>query len=311
MRTIRCFLLFFLTCLVALPVQAQTSQAQTIRMGVLPALGTMPLRVATSDGLFKKRGLDVKLVPFNSAFERDTAMRTGNIDGYFGDLVAAVLMRKANVDVRVITVCTRSTPGQRMFGLVTSPKMKDLQPDQLKGRTVGLSTSTIIEYLLDLMEKKNIVPAGAMERVDIKKLPVRVQMLMSNKLDLALMPEPLASLGEFKGGKVLGTDEELAIPLTILLLRTDLAHNPELTGKFLAAYSEAVRRLADHPEKYRDLMVYECRIPKPLAPDFPMLHFPAPELPTPKAVQSVQTWMMEKKIIPGAYSYEQIVAEPR
>ncbi len=306
MRMIRFATLLSLLCLVALP-----AQAQTIRMGVLPALGTMPLRVAVADGLFKARGLDVQLVPFNSAFERDTAMRTGNIEGYFGDLVAAVLMRKADADVRVVTVCTRSTPGQRMFGLVTSPGMKDLKVDQLKGKSVGLSTSTIIEYVLDLMERDKLIPAGALQRIDVKKLPVRVQMLMNDKLDLSVMPEPLVSLAEFQGGKVMATAESLDIPLTILLLKTELARDPAMNSKFLAAYNEAVQRLAKNPEAYRELMVRDCRVPKPLAPKFPIPQYPASILPAPEAVQDVQEWMVKKQIIPAPYEYGQVVAEPR
>lgn len=285
------------------------AEARTIRMGVLPALGTMPLRVAVADGLFAKQGLNVELVAFNSAFERDTAMRTGNIDGYFGDLVAAVLMRKAGVDVRVVTVCTRSEPGQRMFGLVTSPGMSVLPADRLRGKSVGLSTSTVIEYLLDLMEKGGGVPGGALERVDVKKLPVRVQMLMNDKLDLALVPEPLASLAEFRGGRVVATAENLDIPLTIVLLRTELAENSRVRRNFLAAYAEAARRLRHAPEAYRDVMVRDCRIPKPLAPDFPIPRYPDPALPAAGAVRNVQEWMVQKGIIVEPFAFEHVVAE--
>ena len=45
----------------------RTARAETVRIGVLPVLDALPLQVATQDGLFREQGLDVELVPFQSA----------------------------------------------------------------------------------------------------------------------------------------------------------------------------------------------------------------------------------------------------
>ena len=59
---------------------------------------------AQERGLFQQAGLNVELVPFGSAQERDTAFVAGAIDGYFGDMVNTLLLKASGQDVKVITV---------------------------------------------------------------------------------------------------------------------------------------------------------------------------------------------------------------
>ena len=67
----------------------------TLRIGVLPVIDTLPLYVAESEGLFEREGINVELVEFSSAMERDAAFTAGSIDGYFGDLVNTLVIKKS------------------------------------------------------------------------------------------------------------------------------------------------------------------------------------------------------------------------
>ncbi|MCK5836350.1 MAG: hypothetical protein KAH09_03705, partial [Desulfobacula sp.] len=51
--------------------------AETFRMGILPVIDTLPLQVGVTEGYFEAENLDVKLVSFSSAMERNTAMHSG------------------------------------------------------------------------------------------------------------------------------------------------------------------------------------------------------------------------------------------
>ncbi len=93
----------------------------------------------------------------------------------------------------------RTTPGYPMFGIGLSPKNKDAGIGDLAGKKLGLSKSTIMEFLADKMEEKLGVGSYHFERIEIKKLPIRLQMLMTDQIDAALLPEPLLSLAKFKG----------------------------------------------------------------------------------------------------------------
>lgn len=300
--------LFLAIFLVLICSATASAEATKIRFGILPVLDTLPLQVAEQDGLFTAQGLDVELVRFTSALERDTAMQAGQIDGYFGDLIATYLLIDRQVPMYIALTSWRTTPGHPMFGIAMAPKHKGSSLDAMKGLKLGLSKSTIMEYLADKMEDKLGVGHNAFERVEIKKMPIRFQMLMAGQIDMALLPEPLLSLARLKGGDVLAIADTLDIPLTVLCLhRRYFDNDAKAYRSFLAAYKDAVRRLAETPEKYRQLMAETCRIPKPLVAKFPIYPYPMPSLPTPEELGDVQEWMLGKGLLKRMIPDEQIL----
>lgn len=269
-----------------------------LRFGVLPVIDTLPLQVAAKEGFFERRGLDVELVGFMSALERDTAMQTGRIDGYFGDLVATYLLISRGVPMRIALTSWRTTPGHPMFGIALSPESRDKDLSGMRSGSLGLSKSTIMEFLADKMEDRLGVEHGHFARVEVKKIPIRLQMLLTSQIDSALLPEPLLSLARLKGGETLATAGNLDIPLTVLCLHERYFRNNGADyKKFIAAYRDAVKAIRDHPEEYRPLMAETCRIPKPLVPDFPIYPYPMPSLPTSAELAEVQDWMLAKGLL--------------
>lgn len=276
------------------------SDAGVLRLGILPVLDTLPLHVAVERGLFEKQGLSVELVPFASAMERDTAMKSNQLDGYFGDLIATLTLIRSGVPMRIATVTYATTPSQRMFAIVTSPK------GAATGAPLGFSRTTIMEFLLDRLAPDNVVAGQEFERLEVKKIPIRMQMLMTGQLGYAILPEPLATLVEAKGGQVLATDEALDIPLTVISLRED---KMGYYKAFMAAYGEALAALGAEPESFRQLMAANCRIPGPLVKTFPMYRYPEPRLPTHAEVDEVQQWMLRVGLLKETLAYELLIPE--
>lgn len=285
------------------------AQDTKIRFGILPVLDTLPLQVAVHDGLFKEQGLDVELIRFASALERDTAMQTGQLDGYFGDLIATYLLIDKNVPMYVALTSWRTTPGYPMFGIASSPANKRKNFNQMGGSQLGLSKSTIMEFLADKISWKKGQTEDFFERVEIKKVPIRLQMLMTNQVDAALLPEPLLTLARQKGGSVLSTAEDLRMPLTVLCLnRNYFKEGAEVYVRFITAYKEAVARLHAQPEQYRELMAKTCRIPGPLVSQFPIYPYPMPTLPEPKELDEVQDWMIAKGLLNERIPHELVLS---
>ena len=281
----------------------------TVRFGILPVIDTLPLQVAVKDGLFKEQGLNVELVKFASALERDTALQAGQLDGYFGDLIATYLLINQDVPMYIALTSWRTTPGYPMFGIALSPANKDRGIADMKGRKLGLSKSTVMEYLADKMEDSLGVNRGHFSQVEIKKMPIRLQMLMTDQIDAALLPEPLLSLAKLKGGGVLATAENLDLPLTVLCLhRKYFKDGADVYDQFIVAYKEALRRLDNNPESYRQLMAETCRIPKPLIAEFPIYPFPVPTMPSDAELDDVQAWMIEKGLLKAKIPNELVLS---
>lgn len=276
--------------------------AETLRMGILPVIDTLPLHVGMTEGYFKAENLDVELVLFSSAMERNTAMHTGQLDGFFGDMLATLLLVRNKIPVRFLTVSYATSKTQRMFGLMLSPQLSEARE---QGEiTVAVSKASIIEYLLDNLKNSPELEGMELKEVEIKQMPLRLQMLLTGRIDGALLPEPLASLAEKRGARLVVTDQDLDMPLTVLNIHGDKLH---LSKPFVRAYTRSVNAINQNPEKYRTLMIKTCRIPEDLVAEFPMYHYPPPRLPTQAEVQQVQEWMIKKGLLHQSIPYISLV----
>ena len=152
---------------------AATASAETLEIGALPAADSAVLYVAEAEGLFQKEGLDVKVVPFKSALEIGAAMRAGRLDGHFGDLMNVFTQNETGIKQKVVLTTTHTHPEQRCFGMLVSPKVKKYETlGDLQGTSTAMSSSTIIDYLLDRMKETESLSAGAVKNLEVKQIPV-------------------------------------------------------------------------------------------------------------------------------------------
>ena len=292
------------------------AQAATITVGTLPAADSVVLYVAQREKLFEKEGLDVNVIPFKSAIEVGAAMRADKLQGHFGDVMNVITQSASGVPQKIVVTTTYSHPAQRNFAFVTSPKLKGVtQLSDLKGNTSAMSSATIIDYLLDRMRAEEKLPQDAFKTVEVKQIPVRLQMLMAGQVDTALLPEPLVSLVAAKGGQVLWTDKNLNEPQAVVALKDSVA-DEKTVASFRRAVSAAAKLIEVDPTKYRAYMVQKGLLPPPLAQTYPMIRFSQfgtqdglPPLPNEQDVQRVGQWMLEKGMIQSVPAYETIVAK--
>ncbi len=274
-----------------------------MKIGALPAADSVVLHVAADEGLFAAEVLDVEVVPFQSALELGAAMRAGNLAGHFGDIINVLIQREGGVDQAIVATTTHSSPGQRNFGLVVSPRSKAQSLADLKGADIAVAGATIIDYLLDKMLEQQGLPADHFRRQDIRQIPVRLQMLLSGRLEAALLPEPLVSLVEAQGARTLWDDRGLNTPLAVIALRRDNA-DADTVRRFRRALGEAARRIDAEPERYKAIMIDKGLLPKAAADAYRMLRFGGqarneadeypdalPPLPTRADVEDFAVWM--------------------
>lgn len=291
----------------------QASQSATnkpIRLGVLPIEDNLPLYVAESDKLFEKAGIKVELVPFASALERDAALQAGRIDGEVADLVAVGLLKKGGTDVKVASIGLGATPQEGRFALLLSPKSTAKVPADLKNVPIAVSQNTIIEFVTDMLLRDAGLAQGEIKKVSIPKIPVRLQMLASGELQAAVLPDPLATLAAKQGAKVLLDDTKLTKNLTqtvILFSQSAISDNKEAIRKVVEIYGTAGKAMTDNPEKYRPLLIEKAKIPAPIKDTYKSPTFTKPQLPKVEDIDRVMNWMVEKKLLDKAYTYNELV----
>ncbi len=146
------FVLVFSSC-------SSQQQPKSLRIAVLPVLDTLPLFVAEAQGYFDEAGIEVELVPVNSAPERDQLMQTGQIDGMLNELVSTILYNRDEAQVKVVRFARTATEQYPLFRILAAPAvaLKQLRMLKISHR---LSDGTVIEYTTDrLLEFAGILPS--------------------------------------------------------------------------------------------------------------------------------------------------------
>lgn len=280
-----------------------------LRFGVLPVVDTLPLLVGQSEGHFAAEGINLELVAFQSALERDAALQAGKLDGYFGDILNTVLLIQAGQHIGIITTVFHTHAEHRMFGIATAPGSGIRSVAALENRAVAISRATVIEYLLDRLTAQKGLPAGFVEKLEIKKMPVRLQMLLADQVPAALLPEPLLTLAESKGAAVVLDDRILDTSETVLALKIHEETKP-LAARFLKAYAAAVERINRKPERYKTLLIEKTRFPMPVKNRYRIPVFPAVGVPSEADVTAVQDWLVENGMMTERLDYGAIVYTP-
>jgi NitT/TauT family transport system substrate-binding protein len=322
MRTLRTLVILGVVAVLAMASLAGCSAATDtsttapakVRIGTLTTEDALPLWVAERDGLFKKAGLDVAITVFQSAQERDAALTAGAIDGFMGDMIAAAALRAGGVPVKVTTIMLGATSKEGRFGIVAAPGSKITTLEQLVGVPVGTSSGTIQEYVLDGLMGQAGIPLDQVKKEEVKKVPVRFELLMSGKLQAAALPEPFLSLA-VKQGAVLIADDTEGVNLTQTVLVFSEKYLGETAGaaaveKLLGVWDEAVAIVNKDPGAFRALLVEKARIPKPLESTYAVNTYPKHQLPTQEQVSDVLDWMQGAGLLTKDVTYADLTWKP-
>lgn len=286
----------------------RAQESVKIRFGVLPVLQALPLFVAQEKGIFAKYGVNVELVPFNTASEKDIALATGSIDGYFGDLLTAIVLKANGRDVTTVATNYDTRKDKRMFAVLGKPGGKYKSATDLAKVPVAVSSNSVIDYVTSLLLTSKGVPEDKVASIEAKNIALRMQMLLSGQVEAATLPEPLATAALAQGAVLLADDSGVGESQTVLVFSgAFMKKHAKDVKAFLAAQNEANKLISSDPDSVRGVMVEFVRLPEPLKATYPVPRFPALFAPDKDAVQAIVNWLQKRGVIARALTYEQVV----
>lgn len=287
-----------LTALVAIPFCAA---AAPLKFGVLNDISSLPYLVADDEGLFAQAGVDVQLVRFQSAVERDAALQAGAVDGAIGDLLGAALAREQGFKLMAVA----STEGR--YVLLGAPGQK-LTLKGLAGQSIGGSTNTIIHFMVSRMLTGAGVAPSDVNLLSVPKMPVRLEMLLQGQLKAASIPDPLAAVALSRGATLLGDSDRLnEDPAVILFNQPFVDANAPKIAAFLAAGDRAGKAInADH-DRYWKFLVDKAGFPDGVKTWFVFPSYRPPRLPSDAAVASVTAWLKDRGLVKTAWTSADLV----
>ena len=132
--------------------------AKTITIGVMPDVESIPFLIADKNGYFTKQGVQVKIEHFNCAKDRDSALQSGQLDGVITDMLAVVFANEGGINLKI---CAKNDGNIELMAGKTSGINSTAD---LKGKSIGLSTNTIMEYTTDRMLEAAEIKSGGSKK---------------------------------------------------------------------------------------------------------------------------------------------------
>lgn len=274
------------------------AQEQTVNVGTLATEDFLPMWKAEKEKLFAKQGVKVKISVFSSAQELSAALAAKAIDGAMTDIPVAASLTKGGTPITLSWVTLGQTAKEGRFGIMVGPKSKVRDLKDLAGTPIGVGSGTMLEYVMDRLMLNAGVEKSQIMKEEMKKLPVRFQLVMQGEAEAGVFPASLLALGELQGAKVIAEDtagENLS--QSVMAFRSDFVKDPagqKAVKGLRAAWDAAVKQINANPEMQRELMVANTKLADPLKATYPVPHYPTAARPQAESVKSVLEWMKEK-----------------
>lgn len=302
---IRKILLLLLVPAICAAACSKPGADKKLTVGIMPDTDSIPYIIALKNGYYKDEGIDVNFEHFKSARDRDSALQGGLLDGVITDMLAVIFANEGGI--RLITPA-------RTYGdikLIASGDSGIKSVKDLAGKKVGLSTNTIMEYTFDMMLDAYGMSNADIGKVEIPKIPSRLEMLMGGKIDAAIMPDPLGILAVRNNGALLCSMEAMEEDIQsgiMAFTEKALSEKKAQVRAFFKCYDKAVDYLAKAPKsEYTDFIIETQGFPKELGDSFKLPAYKKAELIPKKNFDSAVRWLKDRKLIKKNHEYGSIV----
>ncbi|OPY66252.1 MAG: hypothetical protein A4E63_02605 [Syntrophorhabdus sp. PtaU1.Bin050] len=290
-------LFFLLVVLIPLLLTVRSSMAKEFRMGLMPAKESLPFYAEERYGIFKKHGIELVVVPFKSALERDSAYEAGKIDGSISDIVAVALLARGGRNIKILRTIAKP---QKEYPVFTVLKAGRGTPS----KEIAISFNTVIEYATDrILEKQKM--SGVLKKTEIKSVPLRMQLLTEGKLGYATLAEPLATFAGMKGAERLYTDEGVKGSHVVFVVRGDLGDR--FLKSLAAAFDEMCTQANKEKTLLKEVLWLKLSLPAELKNAYSLPDLRIKELPARQDVNDVLSWMQQRGLIKESIPYEKLV----
>ena len=213
-----------------------------------PAINLIYAYIAQDAGLWKKNGLDARVILFESGATLAQVARSGEIKFAINSGPATVASRGQGADTIIIAAAVNKLP----YSLVTTKSITKWS--DLRGKKVGVSrfgsgTDTAIrllarKYGLEASKDLIVLQGGTQQS--------RLQGLSTGVIDATLVSSPLDFIAKKQGLNILTIASDMAIPYPQLAIETTDRFNrekPQLVKSLLKGFIEGLRYSASHKDE--------------------------------------------------------------
>ena len=272
--------------------EVQTEKTK-LTVGVMGSIDAVPLVIAKENGYFEEEGVDLDLQIFKAANDRDAALQAGELDGVLCDETAISIYQNSDIDMEI----TGTTNGS--WTLVAGKDSGITSLSDLKGKKVGISKNTMIEYLADDIALSNGLEVSDIEKVAIPAMPARLEALKNNQIDAAILPAPFNDTAVADGGVEITKiyNKDIMISVTAFLQEVIDKDANAIKG-FYNAYNKAIEFINSNDiSEYEDIIISTVGYSEDMRGNIVLPEFKTNYLPAEENVQNVLDWSKEKGLL--------------
>ena len=275
-----------------------------LNIGVMSSMDYFPIAVAKEKGYFEQEGVSVTINKFYSANERDAAFQSGNLDGTILDYTGAAIQRAGGVNLKLASQCDGS------FVLVATNESEINSINDLKNKRLGVSRNTVIDFCTDRVLQEANIALSDVDKVEINKIPLRLEMLRNGRIDATMLPDPFVTIALEGGNKKVIDIKDMDLRVTGIVFHDDVIAKKEAAIKsFYRAYNLAIKLINTQPtSSFYDLLIAEVGVPSELVSKIELPTFTKGQLPQERDLQKVGQWLKAKDLVPADFDINTLIA---
>lgn len=275
-----------------------------LNIGVMSSMDYLPLAVANEKGFFEQEGVSLTIHKFYSANERDAAFQSGNLDGTILDYTGAAIQRAGGINLKVTSQCDGT------FVLIAAQESGVSSIHDLRDKSVAVSRNTVIDFCTDLVLQAANIPLNEVDKVEINKIPLRLEMLRNGKIDATMLPDPFATIALEGGNKRVIDIDEMDLRVTGIAFHDEAIAEKEVAIKsFYRAYNLAVAYINSQPAAtFSALLIAEVGVPAEFVANIQLPNYTQAQLPQEKDLDRVEQWLMAKNLVPDNFDIDTLIA---
>ena len=283
---------------------------QTIRLGLTPALESLPIQAACLRGYYDDENVNVLFVPFTNEVDRDAAFQSGTIDAEIGDVVSSAKLSKNNL-ASTVAVIFETNADRAIYSVLAAPGSAATSIADLKGKQVAIADGTISDYVANyLFAKQGLDKSkGGFTTQSSPDSASQLSSLQASKVAATVLPEPFATIAISAGAKLVGSDKgtDLGAESVLIFRKSYITAHGDAVSRFLAAYYRTTADINANFDIYRKVIQVEKLADAGVAKTIAPLTFAKPRVPTAAEIKAVSDWAKSKGIITTDLVYSTMV----
>lgn len=266
-----------------------SEENRILKVGLMPSLDSTPIIWAQKQGYFEKYNVDLEIVVYSNANDRDAQIQTGAVDAVISDLMGLMAMKEAGYEV--VGVSKTDT----IFSVVSSKEISTLE-----NVSVGMGEISVTHYAAQIGLQDKLT-----DKQFIEAIPQRLEMVKTNMIDAGILPEPMASMAILSGLN----REAISIesPNILMFSEKSVNENQSLIEDFYKAYNEGAKSIKDNTLEVKKALIETLSLNPAIEEHMILPEFSEAETISSQSYSSIQKWMKDTLNMDSTVGYNEAV----